>query len=660
MLKQFHGNQAEMTRSTKGFLTRAHAGALLLAIAVGPIYAAESSSIRDQAYEASKKGASVLAHELAQKQPGQFSELERAWLWHESLAQRLRWSQSEMNQLTGPERTATLDATLAESENFLSSLPQEPSFEGLRRIATGDRIFGLTLRGHMKEAIALFEFLRASGGSIPPYVWVAAGTAYEYEERIDEAIACFETALAEAKPGDLVSVNVREALVYAYLDRGRYEDADAQLDLIDKESPPYVESAPVAALPNPDFLRARQLRAQYLLYSGNTEAGITMIDALKHDAPFNAGLRNTAADARMGDGKLEQARGSFHASLLERPDDTEALMGLARSSLQLRDYQTAHEIVRTLGDRLPERAAVRNLQRAYDVYDSPLLTVEGAGAVGEKGPTVSARNEWLLDTRLYTSPINYNWRLYFHQFTGRSLLEDGHLSRIRNGAGLEYRRDRIEASGEVHQSTGPHGRTGVSAAVNYYPSDGWRLSAQADTDSNDVPWKAWDVGIYAKTAAISVRHQPTQRSHLDLAYKFSDYSDSNKRQEIGLTWFNEAYSVRRHAISTWVNVSHSRNSLTDTPYFSPDHDATAQLTAMYEWRPWRDGQYAFRQRAYGTVGTYKQADHSAHGLWEIRLEQVWDLPRGKNIIYGLGHGRRSYDGRPESRTMAYFSLNIPF
>lgn len=660
MLKQFHGNQAEMTRSTKGFLTRAHAGALLLAIAVGPTYAAESSLIRDQAYEASKKGASVLAHELAQKQPGQFSELERAWLWHESLAQRLRWSQSEMNQLTGPERTATLDATLAESENFLSSLPQEPSFEGLRRIATGDRIFGLTLRGRMKEAIALFEFLRASGGSIPPYVWVAAGTAYEYEERIDEAIACFETALAEAKPGDLVSVNVREALVYAYLDRGRYEDADAQLDLIDKESPPYVESAPVAALPNPDFLRARQLRAQYLLYSGNTEAGITMIDALKHDAPFNAGLRNTAADARMGDGKLEQARGSFHASLLERPDDTEALMGLARSSLQLRDYQTAHEIVRTLGDRLPERAAVRNLQRAYDVYDSPLLTVEGAGAVGEKGPTVSARNEWLLDTRLYTSPINYNWRLYFHQFTGRSLLEDGHLSRIRNGAGLEYRRDRIEASGEVHQSTGPHGRTGVSAAVNYYPSDGWRLSAQADTDSNDVPWKAWDVGIYAKTAAISVRHQPTQRSHLDLAYKFSDYSDSNKRQEIGLTWFNEAYSVRRHAISTWVNVSHSRNSLTDTPYFSPDHDVTAQLTAMYEWRPWRDGQYAFRQRAYGTVGTYKQADYSAHGLWEVRLEQVWDLPRGKSIIYGLGHGRRSYDGRPESRTMAYFSLNIPF
>lgn len=649
-----------MTSSKKGFFTRAHAGALLLAVAAGTSYAAESSSIRDQAYAASERGAAVLAHELAQKQPKQFSELEYAWLWHESLAQRLRWSQSEMNQLTGPERAATLDATLAESERFLSSLPQEPNFDGLRRTAMGDRIFGLTLRGRMKDAITLFESLQASGGTIPPYVWVATGTAYEYEERLDEAIACFETALAQAKPGDIVSVNVREALVYAYLDRGRYEDADAQLDLIDREAPPYIESAPVAELPNPDFLRARQLRAQYLLYSGNTEAGTTMIDALKHDAPFSSGLRNTAADARMGDGKTEQARSSFRASLLERPDDTEALIGLARSSLQLRDYQTADQIVQVLGERLPERAAVRNLQRAYDVYQSPLLTVEGTGAVGDNGPTVSADNEWSLDTHLYTSPINYNWRLYFHQFTGRSLLDDGHLSRIRNGAGLEYRRDRIEASGELHQSTGTHGRTGVSASVNYYPSDGWRLAAQVDTDSNDVPWRALDVGIHATTAAVSVRHQPNQRSHLDLAYKFSDYSDSNKRQEIGLTWFNEAYSVRRHGISTWVSVSHSRNSLTDTPYFSPDHDLTAQLTAMYEWRPWRDGQYAFRQRVYGTVGTYKQADHSAHGLWEVRLEQVWDLPRGKNIIYGLGHGRRSYDGRPESRTMAYFSLNIPF
>src|SRR5690606_28114839 len=153
-----------------------------------------------------------------------------------------------------------------ESAEFLRTLPREPEFDGLRRTAMGDHIFGLTLRGRMDEAIALFESMPVPHDALPPYVLVAAGTAYEYQERLDDAIACFELALKLAGPTDIPRVDVREALVYAYVDRGRYEAADEQLDLIDKESPVYVESAPIAALPNPDYQRAQRLRAQYLIY----------------------------------------------------------------------------------------------------------------------------------------------------------------------------------------------------------------------------------------------------------------------------------------------------------------------------------------------------------------------------------------------------------
>ena len=178
-----------------------------------------------------------------------------------------------------------------------------------------------------------------------------------------------------------------------------------------------------------------------------------------------------------------------------------------------------------------------------------------------------------------------------------------HKSRVRNGAGLEYRRGSIEASTGLHQSTGPSGRFSASANVAWLPSDGWRLAANFDSDSNDLPWKAYRAGIHGWSSGVSARYQPTERTYYDVAYQLQRYSDSNTRQTIGATWFQNLWTVPRHSVSTWTSVAYSNNNKTDTEYFSPDHDLTAQVTAMYEWRPWRDGQYAFRQRVYATGGS---------------------------------------------------------
>lgn len=642
--------------------SRALLPALLAAgLSLGTMAHAQSrDAVRNDVEAARATGAAGLALELASRHRAAFSDLEYARLRHAALAQRLRWAQDEMRESIAPTRTRDLDTALGEGWRLLDSLPASGEFAPLRLQVTYDMVFGLALRGRASSATQLFESLNKPLDAYPPYVLVSAGDAYEYQERLDAAIAAYETALRIAGPGDVDEVAVRERLFYAYLDRGRPEQAGENLARIERASPALVELAPNPETPNTDYERAKRMQAQYLLYTGRTSQGIIAVDALRHDAPFSTGLRNAAADARMSDGHPEAARQAYQIATREQPNDTEALIGLARSSLTLRDLRTAREISTALSQRLPESSAVRNLRRDVDVYESPLLVMEGAASRGPSDGGIVAGREWSLDTKLYTAPIANDWRVFVHQFTGKANIEDQHRSRIRNGVGVDYRRDRIEAAGEVHHSTGMGGRTGVSGNVHVYPADTWRLTAEFDTDSNDLPWRAYWNGVHGWNASLGVRYQPSARRYLDATYKRDDYSDGNVRQSAGLTWFETLYESPRHAVSGWASVNASRNSLTDVSYFSPRHDLTGQLTAMYEWRPWRDGQKAFRQRVYGTVGTYRQAGFSTEPLWEIRLEQVWDLPRHTTITYGIGYGRRSYDGQPENRATAYFSLNVPF
>lgn len=628
--------------------------------AAAPAQPIDNEAIRQQAYSASEAGAANLAFDLAYYHRNAFSDLEYYRLQHAAIAQRLRWGRTEMWYLTGPERFDILDGALDEGRQLLAALPAEPDYADLRVGVMNDMIYGLATRGRMEETVSMFEARRALPPPPPPYVQVAAADAYSYLESYDLAIENYEQALANAAPSDLDRVTVRESLFYAYLDRGRVEDAAAELELMDKESPMYVELSPTEEQPNEDYQRVQRLRAQYLLYTGRTESGSMTLDTLRHDAPFSAPLRNAAAEFRHSDAHPREAREAYETSLLEIPDNTHTLTGLGGVLLDLREYEKADGIISSLSERFPESSPVRNLQRSYDAYDSPLLTVDAGADFGESGPTVIAEREWAVDTRLYSSPISYRWRVFAHQYTGNADTSEGTEWRIRNGVGVDYRRMEMTASLQAHQSTGSDGRFGLTGTLNYYPADGWQLSTSLDTDSNELPWQAYQEGVHGWSSTVSLRRQPSDRTYFDLAYGLSHYSDSNTRQQIGGSWYQLVHAAPRHSVATWTSVGYSHNSRTDVDYFSPSNDLTGQVTAMYEWRPWRDGQYAFRQRVYGTGGLYRQHGESTTPLWEIRLEQSWDLPNRASLTYGVGYGRRSYDGDPENRSLVYLSISLPF
>src|SRR5690606_14012054 len=114
----------------------------------------------------------------------------------------------------------------------------------------------------------------------------------------------------------------------------------------------------------------------------------------------------------------------------------------------------------------------------------------------------------------------------------------------------------------------------------------------------------------ARSLQAGVRWQPSARTYVDASYRRDDYSDDNVRQTAAVSVSHTVLDAPRHGATVWLAAEHSRNRLTDVPYFSPATDVSVQATAMYEWRPWRDGRKAFRQRVYGTVGTYHQRGYA--------------------------------------------------
>jgi hypothetical protein len=137
------------------------------------------------------------------------------------------------------------------------------------------------------------------------------------------------------------------------------------------------------------------------------------------------------------------------------------------------------------------------------------------------------------------------------------------------------------------------------------------------------------------------------------------YSDTNLNQQWTATWYEQFLNTPRHQIATWVEFNTNSNTVTNTVYFSPPRDYTAQVTAMYQWTPWRNADKSFAQRVYATFGGYRQSNVGDSALWEVRLEQAWQLGTQATLAYGLGVASQRMDRTRETSKLIYLNLNIP-
>lgn len=630
--------------------------------------AAPSTDLRQQVFGLAASGGAVRALELAKDHPDVFSPVDLAQLQELSIRQQVRGGREKVRAMSSNDRFDALDAAIHDANEFNANLPKTPEYAEVRASLAGDLTIAYAARGRMEDAITAFESI-PPGSEISIDALASAASAYSYLQNPSKAEQLYRQALkqATATTADAATrgyqygshtrpIDLREGLFFALTDQNKYAQAHQVLEDIRTALPPPNE-VQTWNLANDDYMLYYQLLAQYEIYIGQTSAGMAGLERLKQQVPFSADVRNAQADAVLGLSQTRRARDMYTATLTDHPDNLEALAGLGRTSLMLDDFSNARLVDNAFDDTFPENASVRSFKRDYNAYRAPELSIEFNG---EHGNSVLADNEYSIDTEIYSPPIYDNWRVFADTFFGHANTDIGNVSRTRTGVGGDFRNGPLQVSAEVTRSIGSDARTGGNGELTYAFSDYISASASVDSDTNNLPFKAYVEHLWGKTAQASVNFTDSDQRSASLSYSATRFSDTNFNQEIAASGTQRVFTTANQFVNVTMNLNTTSNTVPNAAYYAPARDYTAEFVAMHQWAIWRAGEQQLLQRIYLTVGAYNERGYGTSAEGGIRIEQAWTFRHDITLTYGIGGLSHEYDGDRELSGTAYATLTVPF
>jgi biofilm PGA synthesis protein PgaA len=626
------------------------------------------SALRTEVFGLATGGGAVQALEEAKARPDVFTPVDIAQLEELSIRQQVRGGRDKARAMTSPDRFDGIKTALTAADDLEARLPNTPEYQQVRYSLVGDRVIAYAGIGQMDKAVSSYESIPANQPTSVEAL-ASAGEAYSYLNEPAKAEVVYRRAIQqETEAGADVAtrgyqyglrtrpIDLREGLFYAYTDQNKYVEAGKVLDDIAAALPPPNQVRPWD-LANDDYLRLNRLRAQYLIYVGQTDAGLAELKRLQDQVPFSAQVRNAEADAQLGKGRNRLAKDMYVAALNDHPDNIEALAGLGRTSLNTGDYRNATQINTAFDDTFPENGSVRNFKRDYNAWRAPTVSTALAG---EHGAAAIADEQFSADTYIYSPPIYDYWRIFAHNFYLWALTDIGRLQRIRNGVGGDFRQGPLTVQGEVSRSTGGDGRTGGNGQVEYAFNDFFKATAGFDSDSNELPSKAYVAHLWGRTGQVALAYTDGDRRSADIGYSAGRYSDENFHQEFTAGGLQRIFTLPNQQINGTLRFGTSSNTLTNTPYYSPSRDYSGELGIMHQWSVWRSGERSLLQRFYISGGAYNERGFGTSGFWAARLEHAWTFSHDITLTYGIGIGRHAYDGQQELSENAYVLLTVPF
>lgn len=627
-----------------------------------------NDELRRQVFGLAQSGGAVRALDEAKQRPDVFSPVDIAQLQELTIRQLVRGGRDKVRAMSSSDRFDTLDEAIKEAMAFDDSLPKTPDYAPVRSALAGDLTVAYSARGRMKDAVAAYESIPADT-PVATEALAAVGEAYSYLQEPKQAEQVYRKAIEQAtskNPNTAARgyqygthtrlIDLREGLFYALTDQNKYGEAWQDLEQMRSELPPAAEIHPWD-LANDDYMRYYRLVAQYQIYIGQTSTGLASLDRLREQVPFSAEVRNVEADTMLGMSRPRRAREIYNATLTDHPDNIEALAGLGRTSLQLDNFQDAGRINDAFGNTFPENAAVRNFQRDYQAYRAPVLNIE---VNGEHGNSALADNEFSIETQVYSPPVYGNWRVFADTFYGHANTDIGNISRTRVGLGGDYRSGSLNLTAQATRSLGSDSRTGGNGELTYTFNDYLSANASVDSDTNQLPWKAYLEHIWGKTASVGFNVTDTDRRSGGVSYTATRFSDSNFNQQITASATQRVLTLPNQSVNLSVNLNTSSNTKTNTPYYAPSRDYTGELVAMHQWGLWRSGERSLVQRIYVNVGAYNERGFGTSVEGGARIEHAWTFSHDVTLTYGLGVLNHAYDGVHETSLTAYAALAAPF
>lgn len=518
------------------------------------------------------------------------------------------------------------------------------------------RVRALRDRVRMREAVDLYRQLESSGTAMSPETRAAAADALLYLREPEQARDLY-LAVLEEKPD---FHDARIGLYYAYLESEDFDRAKATLDEALAREPEYL--FPEYASLRRHNARHRELqraRAMFLAYDEQPGAALEAQQPLLMTAAMDPWLRSDRAAVYGFRGWPRRSLEEFDWLLAAEPYALDARIGRAEQLMALGHYETSWAETQELMADHPDNLAVQRLEREWTFFHRPELIIDASWG-NSSNPTVSGQQDYIVETWLYSPPLNYRTRLFAHGYETEGEYEEGDISYGRWGAGVEYRWYDLTLTAEAHRGRVDEDRTGIALGAAWEISDHWSLSLQHDSNSLDAPLRGRPLGLTARSTTLDASWRAHEGRRIDLSAGYHDFSDGNTRTNLLGAWTEELYARSAYRLDARLELYTSKNTATDRIYFNPSRDASASLTLINDWKTWRRYERAFHQRLSLTLGDYWQEDFGSGLVAGATYEHDWTIDPRLSLVYGISFLHHPYDGEHDNRTALHLRLDTRF
>lgn len=586
---------------------------------------------------------------IAHAHPGVINAAQQRRLLADEAAQLTRVAGAASREEAA--RFEVADRALAQYDQLISAWTAlGPSAAPELHRIRADRLQALHARMRMRDLVHDYEAMVQRGDPIPGYVLGDVASAYLYLHQPEKAAALFNRSLDEQQ--DRQSAGARLAdqteLFYALTESGDYRRANAELDEAVSEQPVwrYVKGNP-KRLPNPGKTDADLTRAMGDLYEGQSAAAQKQLDTMVDLAPDNSALRTSRAEIYRARELPRHAERDLKIAEADAPRSIPLEVGQAETAFQLQAWRQTEKLLEDVHTRAPENQAVKRLAREWAVHNMSELDVSAGRGVSTGSP-VSGSHDWIIDSVLYTPPMDQNWRGFAGAGYASSDFKEGDAHSRWLRAGAQWRSRGMTAEAEVSGNLFGYGiHTGAAAAIAADLDDHWRLGGSLAILSHDTPLRALNQDITSNSIGAFVRWHGDERREWRFQLTPSRFSDGNRRLQAGMTARQRLYTTPRLTIDGLLDASASHNTRDDAPYFNPRSDLTVlpsiRLTHVLAQRY----QTEWEQQLTVGAGTYRQQHYGVGGIFTAAYGQRFRYNDILDIGFTVSETSRPYDGERE-------------
>ena len=609
-----------------------------------------------------RMGAPQVARRLADADPGILAPDEYRRIEGSEAAAFVRWG--PLDPAKEAERFAMTDRAIAALDALIaqwSAAGPDARNDALR--ARFDRIVALRDRVRMIEVLAEYDDLRRSNVELPAYALNAVGDAYLYLRQPEAARDLYQRVLAT----DPNNFNVRLALFYVDVDLDDLEAAYREIDSLDADQGRwiYLKGAP-DPIPNPDRVSADLAAASARLYGDQLEAAERRFAAMAGAAPNNTSLRAGLAGIYAARGWPRRADAEYALGRALKDQDLELEVGQARNDLSRRDYPAAEVGKTSLMARFPENLEAQRLDRLWHVHEMAELHVDVTPSF-TSATNVQGGDGLTFDTRLYTPPIGYNWRLFGDEEIAHQELPQGQgeITLHRSSAGVEYRDPdllaTLEGSFNTYRQQDPflgsvgEEKLGARASATWSINDYWQLGGTGELFSHDTPLRALRSGVTADSGTVDLTYRESESRELRLVAEAMPFSDGNFRTSLDGRYTQRVLTEPHFKVDVIGGLAGSRDSAdANRQYYNPSQDVLATGGVALSQPLYRRYELIYDHRLTVTPGVYWENGFGTAPVVAAEYEHRLRINDVIDTSLGVGFGRQPYDGIYENTVTVLF------